>query len=56
MVLFAVKEINHQWITASTTSSLDLCPDFMGSVVGQATFPFHISQKIQPIIVGIGVE
>ena len=47
MVLFAVKEIN-QWIKAGT--ALDLSPDFMGSVMGQATFPFHISQTPQPII------
>ena len=49
MFLFAVKEIN-QWIKASATSSLDLCPDFMGSVMGQGTFPFHFLQKPQPII------
>ena len=35
---------------------LDLCPDFMEIVVGQVSFPFHISQKFKPILVGIRVE
>ena len=29
--------------------SLDLCPDCIGSVVGQASFLIHISQKYLPI-------
>ena len=41
---------------ASTTLSLDLQLDFMESVVMQASFPHYISQKYQPILVGIGVE
>ena len=41
---------------ASTTFSLDLCPDFMVSVVGQASFLFHISQQFLPILEGISVE
>ena len=52
MALFAVKEIN-QWIKAL---SLDLCPEFVESKVGQASYPFQIAQKMQPIIVGIGIE
>ena len=44
MALFAVEEVN-QWIKASTTLSLDLCSDFMESVAGQVSLPFHISQK-----------
>ena len=39
----------------STTLSLDLCPDFMGSVVGQASFLIHISQQLLPILEGISV-
>ena len=30
----------------STTSGLDLCPYFIEIVVGQASFPFHISQNL----------
>ena len=41
---------------ARTTSGLDLCPDFMEIVVGQASFRFRISQKSQRILVGISVE
>ena len=37
---------------ASTTYSLDLYADFMGSVVGQASFLFHISQQFLPILEG----
>ena len=37
---------------ASTTYSLDLYADFMGSVVGQASFLFHISQELLPILEG----
>ena len=29
-----------------------MCPDFMGSVVGQASFPLYVSQPL-PILVGI---
>ena len=36
---------------ASTTLSLDLCPDFIVSVVGQASFLFHISQQFLPICI-----
>ena len=43
-------------IKASTTSSLDICPDFTESVVGQASYVFHISQKLQPYVVCICVE
>ena len=51
MALFAIEE-DSQWIKAVTTSSLDLCSDLMGSVVGQASFPFHISQKNAAIYSG----
>ena len=37
-------------------SGLDLRLDFMETLVGQASFPFHISQKYQPILVSISVE
>ena len=33
--------------------SLDLYSDFMGSVVGQASFLFHISQQFLPTLEGI---
>ena len=32
---------------ASTTLGLDLCPDFVKSVLGQASFLFHILQQIR---------
>ena len=38
---------------ASTTLSLDLCPEIMSAVVGQALFLFHISQHFLPISEGI---
>ena len=41
---------------ASTTLSLDLCPGFMGCVLGQASFLFHISQQFLLILEGISVE
>ena len=41
---------------SSANVSLELCPDFMGAVVGRASFPFHNSQKFQLILVGISVE
>ena len=33
-----------------------MCPDLMESVVVQAPYLFHIAQKMQPIIEGIGVK
>ena len=36
--------------------NLDLCSGFMEVVVGQASFPFHISQQFQLILVDIRVE
>ena len=47
-----VTENCHQ---ANTTLSLDPCPDFMGSVVGQASFLFHMSQHFLPNLEGISV-
>ena len=41
---------------ASTTLSLDLCPEFMRDGVGQASFLFHISQQFLPILEGISVQ
>ena len=41
---------------ASTTLSLDLCSEFMGSVVRQALFLFHISKKTMPILEGMSIE
>ena len=41
---------------ASTTSSLDMCPDFMGIAVGQASILYDISQHFLPILEGISVE
>ena len=41
---------------ASTTLRLDLFPEFMGDVVGQASFLFHISQQFLPIFEGISFE
>ena len=32
--------------------SLDLCQDFMGIVMGHASFPFHISQQLLPNLEG----
>ena len=37
-------------------SSIEQRLDFMETLVGQASFPFHISQKYQPILVSISVE
>ena len=45
------------WLSkASRTLSLYLCPYFMGSVVRQASFLFHISQQFLPILEGTSVE
>ena len=41
---------------ASTTLSLDLCPACTGDVVGQASFPFLISQQALPILEGIKIS
>ena len=41
---------------ASTTLSLDFCPDFMGNMVGQASFLFHISTQFLPHLEGISVK
>ena len=41
---------------ASTTLSLDLCPDFIRDGGGQALFLFHISQQFLPILEGRSVE
>ena len=42
---------------ASTTLTFEPSPDFMEGVVGQrqTSFPIHISQKLQPIVVGTEV-
>ena len=40
---------------ASTTSSLDLCPDFMGISVGQASILYDMSQHFLPILEGNSV-
>ena len=44
------------WNEASTTLSLDLCPEFMRDGEGQASFLFHISQQFLPILEGISLE
>ena len=36
--------------------SLDLCPEFMGDVLGQSSFLFQISQQLLPMLEGISVE
>ena len=36
--------------------SLDLCPDFMGDVVGQAQYLLHTSQQFLPISKDFSVE
>ena len=42
---------------ASTTLSLDLCPEFMRDEGGPgASFLFHISQQFLPILEGISIE
>ena len=41
---------------AFRTFGLDLCPDLMERVVGEASLLFHISQKSELILVGIRVE
>mgnify|MGYP001794536006 FL=1 len=50
MYVYCVKD------KASTTLSLDLCPDFIESVAGQPTFPFRMFQRFQPILVGNNVK
>ena len=47
---------NRKSSKASTTLSLDLCPDFMGCGVGQASFLIHIAQQFLAILEGISVE
>ena len=47
---------NRKSSKASTTLSLDLCPDFMGIVVGQASFLIHIVQNFSAILEGISGE
>mgnify|MGYP001801481126 CR=1 FL=1 len=42
-ILQGSQYIGHRW--ASTTLSLHLCSEFIGSVVGQASFLFHISKQ-----------
>ena len=37
---------------ASTTQSLDMLPKFMGDVVGQASFLFHISLQFFAYFIG----
>ena len=36
--------------------SLDLCPEFMGDVLGQSSILFQISQQLLPMLEGISVE
>ena len=48
------KSVGHRW--ASTTLSLDLSSEFMGSVVGQASFLFHISKQTMPILEGMSFK
>ena len=39
--------VSNEQLKTSTTSSLELCPDFMEfSVMGQGSFPFHVSQTL----------
>ena len=42
--------------SASTTLSLDLCSEFMGGVVGQASFLFRISKQTTSILEGMSIE
>lgn len=41
---------------ANTSSRLDLCPEFMEILVGQALFTLHRSQKLQQNLEGISVK
>ena len=41
---------------ANTSSRLDLCPEFMEILVGQASFTLHRSEKLQQTLEGISVK
>ena len=53
-ILQGSQYIGHRW--ASTTLSLDLYSELMGSVVGQASFLFHISKQTMHILEGMSLE
>ena len=49
-LLYSVQDLAKKFVLGQ--HNLDPLPDFIESMVRQALFPFLISQRIQPIIVG----
>ena len=49
-LLYSVQDLAKKFVLGQ--HNLDPLSDFIESMVGQASFPFLISQRIQPIIVG----